>query len=339
LKIALLPTTPLGRLRLTALVLVPALVAVAGSMNAVAMPGCSFEGDPGPPSAERAALAARLEADVRTLAHDIGRRSEDVPDGLDRAEVWITGELAAAGYAVQREVYKGRRREVANLVAERRGATKPDETLIVGAHYDAAPGTPGADDNASGIAGMLALARAMSSRTPSRTVRFVAWVNEEPPAFWTEEMGSLVNARACRARGDDIRAVWSLETIGYYTDAPGSQKYPSPLDLFYPSTGNFVGFVGAFAHPALVRRTVATFRAHASIPSEGAAMPLWLPGVGWSDHWSYLQVGYPAVMVTDTAPFRNPHYHEASDLPDTLDYARMALVVEGLLAVVAAEAE
>jgi Zn-dependent M28 family amino/carboxypeptidase len=162
-------------------------------------------------------------------------------------------------------------------------------------------------------------------------MRFVAFVNEEPPYFLSGEMGSLVYAGRCKARGDKISAMISLETIGYFSDAPHSQTYPSRvLGAFYPKVGNFIGFVGNVHSRALLRRVVALFREHAKIPSEGAALPSFVPGVSWSDQWSFWRNGYRGIMVTDTAPFRYPYYHSASDTPDKLDYDRFTLVVSGM---------
>jgi len=198
---------------------------------------------------------------------------------------------------------------------------------------------PGADDNASGVAVVLALAEALHGTKPERTLRFVAFANEEPPSFWTEQMGSLVYARALKAKKENVVAMLSVESIGYYSDEANSQKYPRPFSLFYPSTGNFVGFVGNVRSRSLTRQVVRRFRDEARIPSEGAALPgsvkimgqpVGLQGIDWSDHWSFWQVGYPAVMVTDTAVFRNPWYHHVNDKPDTLDYRRMSLVTTGL---------
>jgi hypothetical protein len=143
-------------------------------------------------------------------------------------------------------------------------------------------------------------------------------------------MGSLVYAKQCRASGDGIRGAVVLESIGYFSDAPGSQPYPPPLNLFYPDKGNFVAFVGNLGSRALVHRSIASFRSRATVPSEGAAAPGFIPGVDWSDHWSFWQAGYKAVMVTCTATYRNPHYHKPTDTPDTLDYDRFARTVDGL---------
>jgi Zn-dependent M28 family amino/carboxypeptidase len=206
----------------------------------------------------------------------------------------------------------------------------------VGAHYDSVVGSPGANDNASGVAGLLALARRFAGKPRGQTLRFVAFVNEEPPYFQTEEMGSLVYAKRCQARGDNISAMVSLETIGYFSDAPGSQKYPSAgLGFFYPSKGNFIGFVGNTRSRALLRSAVSAFKKERKLPCEGASLPAVIPGIGWSDQWSFWQCGYPAIMVTDTAPFRYPHYHSSTDTPDKLDYDRFALVVSGMEKVIA----
>jgi Zn-dependent M28 family amino/carboxypeptidase len=177
---------------------------------------------------------------------------------------------------------------------------------------------------------MLALARSMTKDTPRRSVRFVAFVNEESPYFGTESMGSLIYARRCRAQQENVVAMLSLETLGFYSDADESQKYPLPLALIYPSKGNFIGFIGNVESVELVKQTVTAFRQSVLFPAEGAALPDAIDGVGWSDHWAFWQQGYPALMVTDTAMFRNPHYHQATDKPPTLSYDRLARVVSGL---------
>ena len=209
-----------------------------------------------------------------------------------------------------------------------------DEIVVIGAHYDTVSGSPGANDNGSGVAALLALARRFAARPVARTLRFVAFVNEEQPYFQTYAMGSRVYARRCGQRREKVVAAVSLETIGYFSDAAGSQKYPPLLSAVYPTTGNFIGFVSDLRSLPLVDRVTAAFRRRARFPSEKGAMPSALPGVGWSDHWSFWQEGYPAVMVTDTAPYRYPHYHLASDTPDKIDYDRLARVVDGLVGVV-----
>jgi hypothetical protein len=295
------------------------------------------EGHTGPlpaPSGEEVALAGALERDIRTLATDIGERNLRHPDALARAASWVEASFEESGYAVSHERYDVRGHEVANLFVERRGAREPETLVVVGAHYDSAPGTPGADDNASGVAALLALARAFGHATPDRTVRFVAFVNEEPPYFQSEHMGSLVHARTLAAEGASVSAMLSLETMAYFRDEAGTQEYPFPLSLFFPSTGDFLGFVSDLGSRDLLHRSIAAFRRDTPLPTEGAALPAGIPGVDWSDHWSFWQSDYPAIMVTDTAPFRNPSYHEPSDLPDELDYTRLARAVLGLVDVI-----
>jgi Zn-dependent M28 family amino/carboxypeptidase len=270
---------------------------------------------------------------VIELAEKIGERNVVKYDELKKAADYIEAGLRVAG-PVSRQTYSASGRPCDNLEVEIRGTSAPGEIVVIGAHYDSVMDCAGANDNASGVAGMLALARSLAKSAPSRSLRFVAFVNEEPPHFRTDAMGSRVYARRCRERGENVVAMLSLETIGCFSDAPESQKYPSPLGLCYPSEGNFIAFVGNVSSRSLVRRCVRTFRAHAAFPSEGAALPSFLPGVGWSDHESFWENDYPAVMVTDTAPFRYPHYHRSGDTPDKIDYERCARVVAGVERVV-----
>jgi Zn-dependent M28 family amino/carboxypeptidase len=283
-------------------------------------------------------LMETLHADVTMLAGTIGPRSVFQGDSLRRSADYLTGRLEAGGWTVRRLGYPVSGVWCENLEVERKGASRPDEIVVIGAHYDTVPSTPGADDNASGVAALLALAEwfAPPERRTPRTLRFVAFVNEEPIYFQSELMGSRVYARACRKRGDNIVGMVSLESIGYYADERGSQQYPLPLfKLFFPSRGNFLAFVGNRASKALVTRAARAFKASETLPVESAALPEALPGIGWSDHWAFWQEGYPAIMVTGTAPYRNPHYHAPTDTPDTLDYDRLRLAVIGLRAVVA----
>ncbi|MEY2584906.1 MAG: hypothetical protein QOD80_932 [Verrucomicrobiota bacterium] len=279
------------------------------------------------------ALRAELKADVEKLAGEIGERNMNRYPRLLAAAEFIESSLTSAGYAPRRDTYELRGRACHNLEVEIPGATR--EILVVGAHYDSVSGCPGANDNGSGVAALLALARRFAGKPARQTLRFVAFVNEEPPYFQTEEMGSFVYAKRCKERGDRITGMISLETIGYFSDAPGSQKYPSAgLGFFYPTTGNFIGFASDTRSRSLLRATVSAFRKAGKLPCEGASLPAMIPGIGWSDHWSFWQCGYPAIMVTDTAPFRYPHYHEQTDTPDKLDYDRFALVVSGMESVI-----
>ena len=280
-------------------------------------------------SPDEMGLREELRRDVQTLAGDIGERNLNRYPQLQAAAEFIESSFVRAGLQAKRDSYTLNSVLCHNIDAEVRGSSP--EIVLIGAHYDSVVGAPGANDNGSGVAATLALARRFAARSTSKTLRFVAFVNEEPPFFQTPQMGSFVYASRCKQRGDKIAAMISLETIGYFSDAPHSQKYPAPgLGIFYPTTANFIGFVGNFHSRALVRRAISLFRAQQKIPSEGAALPSFIPGVSWSDQWSFWQHGYPAMMVTDTALFRYRHYHEPTDTPDKLDYDRFALVVSGL---------
>jgi len=295
--------------------------------------GTSFRGALPALTLPQTVLASELRRDVTALAR-LGPRSTVFPEALHAAADDVARELGAAGYAVTRQAFEAEGVVCENVEAELRGASKPDEIVVIGAHYDTVDEAPGADDNASGVAAMLALARRMARERPARTIRFVAFVNEEPPNFQTRTMGSWQYAKRSRARSEKIVAMLSLEAIGYYDSESGSQQYPPPLNVLYPDRGDFIGFVSNVGSRALLRRALGTFRRHAHFPSQGAALPPAIPQAGWSDQWSFWQFGYPALMVTDTAVFRNPHYHRPTDTPETLDYERTARVVDGLLAVV-----
>ena len=256
--------------------------------------------------------------------------------GLKAAADHVEQAFRAAGLATARLPFQSGDYRCENVEGTLAGSEAKDEIVVVGAHYDSVRGTVGANDNGSGVAALLALARAFSGRPCARTLRFVAFASEEPPWFQTDAMGSLVYARACRDRKDRITSMVSLETIGFYSDADGSQQYPFPFGLFYPSRGDFICFVGNMGSAALVREAIATFRTTTQFPSEGGALPGWIPGVGWSDHWSFWKAGYPAIMITDTAPFRYPHYHTTGDVAAKIDYEKMARVVSGVERVVRA---
>lgn len=301
------------------------------------MPGRSFHGPLPELTEDETELRGRLESHVRALAGDIGERNVFTPDALARAEEYIRRAFDGSGYQVAEQTYDiplDPSLTVRNIEVEISGTASPGDVVIVGAHYDTVPGCAGANDNTTGMAAVLELARLLSARTMDRTVRLVAFVNEEPPFFRTDLMGSRLYARRCRERDENVVAMLSLETIGFYVDEPGSQKYPFPFSLFYPDTGNFVGFVGNLGSRGLTRRSIRAFRESTEFPSEGIAAPSWIPGIGWSDQWSFWREGYPGVMITDTAPFRYPHYHTPQDTPDRIDYDRFARVVMGVSRVV-----
>jgi Zn-dependent M28 family amino/carboxypeptidase len=299
-------------------------------------PGRSHRGPLAPLGIDEQALARRLARHVDRLAGEIGERNLWRPGALEEAARYVETEFAELKLPVELQTYDVEPwgRAVRNVGAELGGASRPDEIVVIGAHYDSVLGCPGANDNATGVAALIELARAAAVRRPARTLRFVGFVNEEPPFFQTPDMGSLRYARRARERGERIAAMISLETIGYYTDAANSQQYPFPFSLFYPSTGDFIAFVANLRSRALLHQAIGSFRRHARFPSEGAAAPAGIAGIGWSDHWAFWQQGYPALMITDTALFRYPHYHTALDMPDKIDYPRMARLVAGLAHVV-----
>ncbi len=325
----------LGAAALGVLCALLALCTLVGWLTMIRMPGSSFPGPLPALTAAQTALGEELRRDVTHLAADIGERNLFHHGALERAAEWIEAQLTHAGYTPQRQTFQVDGQPCHNIEVQIEGNDHHNEVVVIGAHYDSAPGTPGANDNASGTAALLALARRLRETPHARTLRLVWFTNEEPPHFQTPNMGSLRYARRAVERRERIVAMLSLETIGYYSTAQGSQQYPAAIGWLYPSVGDFIGFVADLGSRDLVRRALGAFRRHAPFPSQGAALPRMLPGVGWSDHWAFWQHGYPAVMVTDTAPFRYPHYHQRTDTPDKLDYARLARVVDGLRATIA----
>jgi Zn-dependent M28 family amino/carboxypeptidase len=255
---------------------------------------------------------------VETLAGTIGERNVTRPRAYAAAAEFIEQSLPSPS----RHTFDSG----VNIECEVRG---DDEIIVIGAHYDSVIGSPGADDNATGVAAVISLAKRI--RDSRRTIRFVAFANEEPPHFGTPAMGSYRYAQRCHERGEKIVAMLSLETIGYFTDEPKSQTYPAMLDFFYPPVGNFIAFVSNLRSARLLRRCVRSFK---GFPAQCGALPEMIAGVAWSDQWAFWQFGYPAVMVTDTALFRNPHYHTPADKPNTIDYARLETVVDGLAGVI-----
>jgi Zn-dependent M28 family amino/carboxypeptidase len=272
----------------------------------------------------------RLEVHVRTLAETVAPRHWKRQDNLDRAAAYVGAQLAEAGARVTEQVYAvegaGRYRNVIGSFGSESGGR-----VVVGAHYDAAGPWPGADDNASGVAGLLELARLLGAGTPAARVDLVAFTLEEPPYYDTPSMGSHVHAAALRRDGVAVRGMIALEMIGYFSDAPGSQRLPfSILKVVYPSTGNFIAVIGRLGETRLTRRVKRAMQGATTLDVYSMNAPTWVPGIDFSDHRSYWAHAYPAVMVTDTAFYRNDRYHTPRDTPDTLDYRRMAEVVRGV---------
>ncbi|HKO51149.1 MAG TPA: M28 family peptidase [Polyangiaceae bacterium] len=314
---------------------VPVLL-TAALLFATRMPGRPYSGELPASTPELRELSTRLREHVTMLAGTIGTRSLDRIENLTAAREYLVASLRPLESPVrtlQLEDVGPQGGHAKNVVFEV-VANGSGRIVVVGAHYDSIDTGPGANDNGSGVAATLELAARFAKTPADSNVRFVFFVNEEPPYFQNPGMGSLVNADNARKRGDPITAMLSLETIGYYSEHADSQHYPFPIGLFYPSRGNFLGFVGDLGARSLVRAAIGSFRRAEPFPSEGAALPATFPGIDWSDHWSFRRVGYPAIMLTDTALYRDPNYHRASDRPEQLNYDCLARVTRGVEAVV-----
>jgi hypothetical protein len=323
------------------LLVIVAVVALAaagyGALHYMtSMPGKPHRGALPPLTDEEAALGRLLERHITTIA----AREHNVVhyDELEKVARYIEATLASFGYAVGRQEFLVDGKPVRNIdvAIEPAGGSAEPDVIVVGAHYDSVSGSPGANDNASGAAAVIELARLLRDldTVGGKRIRLVLFVNEEPPYFRTEAMGSLRYARALAQRNERVVAMYSLETIGFYSSDPGSQVYPAPFGLMFPDRGDFVAFVGMMGSRALVRETMRSFRTHTSFPTIGGVAPDFIPGIGWSDHWAFAEQGFPAVMITDTAPFRYPHYHQPSDTPDKVDAEKVARVVKGIERVV-----
>jgi hypothetical protein len=336
------------RMLLFLAVLIAAVAVVIGGATyyMTGVPGRSYRGPLPPLTDNERTLVPRLKTHIEAVAsreHNVAHY-----DALETSARYIEATLGSFGYTVNRQSFSADdhasgSKSVRNIevVIEPREAGPATETVVVGAHYDSAPGAPGANDNGSGVAAVIELARLLADLqgTAARRIRLVLFVNEEPPYFRTEEMGSWQFASALKQRNERVVAMYSLETIGYYSDEPGSQHYPFPFGLIFPDRGDFLAFVGTLGARPLVRASIAAFRAQTKFPTIGGVAPASIPGIDWSDHWAFEQAGFPAIMLTDTAPFRYPYYHTAFDTPDKVDLARLARVVTGVEAMICDAAE
>lgn len=285
----------------------------------------------GPPAGLQAD-ATLLREEVRALTEDFGPRYYDKPENLARCRAFLIREFQRCGARTEEQTYQAGEREFKNVRAFFGEKSAP--RIVVGAHYDTCEEettavNPGADDNASGVVGLLGVARLLQQRRPANaTVELVAYCTEEPPYFSSPDMGSYRHASLLKEEQAVVRGVLVLEMIGYYSDAPGSQRYPVPLlRLFYPSKGNFLSLVGGVGDRRLLARTKRAMKGAAPLPVYSSCIPRALDLVHLSDHRNYWPFGYPAIMVTDTAFYRNDNYHQAGDAWQSLDYPRMALAV------------
>lgn len=275
-------------------------------------------------------LQRQLTKHVHTLAGDIGERNIFHPHALAAAADYIQQEWQQQGYEVEAQSYQVKGIDCANLEITRSGSNSDEPLILIGAHYDSVQGSPGANDNGSGVAALLELSRLFASITPKITVRFVAFVNEEPPFFFWQNMGSMIYADRARQRAEQIRFMVSLETIGYYPGSPGSQNYPPLFKWFYPNRGDFIAFVANLRSRKIMRQAARTFQQCSDFPLQHLATFSWIPGVAWSDQLAFWRRGYRAFMVTDTAFYRYPYYHSAQDTPDKIHYIPLAKVTEDL---------
>ena len=300
----------------------------------IGVPGRTHRGALPPLSAEESDLTRRLAAHIAAVAsrpHNVRHYAE-----LEKSARYIEQQLVALGYAPFAQVYRVDGRDVRNIAAtiEPPAAEPSPGSLVIGAHYDSVADVPGANDNGSGVAALIELARLCADLQGKATarIRLVFFVNEEPPYSHSPDMGSHRYAKLLAERGERVLGMISLETLGCFFDQPGTQKYPAPFGLVYPNTGNFIAFIGLLSPRSrrFLHAVVRSFRRHTAFPTIGGIAPAFIPGISWSDHWSFEQFRFPALMITDTAPFRYPHYHRVTDTPDKVDVESLARITRGL---------
>ena len=301
---------------------------------ALVVPGRSHTGALPAATDDEQAIARRLKEHVTAVAsvpHNLKYYA-----ALENSAQYIERILEALGYEVTRQVFTVAGRPVRNIEVERVAQSPEPPSLIIAAHYDSYDNAPGANDNGTGVAAVLELARLLKAWQPQRLrLRLVLFVNEEPPYYRTPDMDSWRYAKLLSERGEKVHGMISLETLGAFSDTSGSQNYPAPFGLLFPSTANFVAFVALTGSRGFLHEVMASFRRHTGFPSIGGAAPdALVPGVGWTDHWAFGSFGFPAIMITDTALFRYAHYHLSSDTPDKIDYDRLARITKGMERVV-----
>ena len=306
--------------------LLVALVLAAFGWTVASMPGASYAGPLPAITEEEEELARELALDVETIGRDIGPRGTHAPEKLAEAEDYLENRLRRMGLSVETVPHEARGRTSNTLVAQVTGARAPGEVILVGAHYDSAARRPGANANASGCAVLLAIASRVAAAPCDRTVRFVLFTDGAPPLAGREDSGAAAYASRAKQAQDKILLMIALDSLGTYRDDPGSQQVPFPLGPLYPDRGDFVAFVGSLTQRESVSRAVGIFRQASRFPSQGVALPGWLPGVGESDDAAFRAAGFRAIRITDPGPLRSSSWGGMSDTSDRIDVARMARV-------------
>jgi len=276
-------------------------------------------------------MTDNLKKHVKILSEDIGERNFIQYQNLELSADYIKQEFEKYGYNPQDQIYYLKGKSFRNIIATNKGRLQPEKTIIIGAHYDSVLGSPGADDNASGVAGLLELSRLLSENIFDKTIKFIAFTNEEPPFFMSKNMGSYRYAEEARKNGEDILGMLCLESIGYYSDKDKSQSYPLGFSFFYPDKGNFIVVVSNFNSRYLLKRIVKEFKEYSDFPIEShVGFSILAPAISFSDQWSFWKYGYKAVMITDTAFYRTPYYHTSEDTLDKINYQSLSYVIKGL---------
>jgi Zn-dependent M28 family amino/carboxypeptidase len=275
-------------------------------------------------------IRRNLYRHIKTLTDDIGERNSVNYDALEQTHRYIKGEMERSSFNLKDLSYKYRGHEYHNIIAEKIGHEFPDEIFITGAHYDTVIHSPGADDNSSGIAALLELVRLFDNYDNKRTIRFVAFTLEEPPFYGTSNMGSRVYAKACKAKRENIIMMIALEMLAYFTNKKNSQNYPTPdMAADHPNKGNFIGIVGNADSERIVDIVSTEMKNYADIPVESIISLPHMLGASFSDHGSFWEFGYRAIMITDTAFYRNPYYHQPEDTIETLNFKYFSKFVHG----------
>jgi len=293
--------------------------------------GWKFWGQDRECAEQSATVVNDLKNHVINLSHELGHR--DIFKGnkhnLEATADYISRHFKKHGYEVSYQEYAVAGVMAKNIIAEKTGSKEPKEIIICGAHYDS-NANPGADDNASGIAGLLELAKRMGKKETARTLRFVAFTNEEPPFFKTKDMGSMIYAATLVKKKENIKVAIIFDMLGYYSEEPFSQKYPPLIGPFFPNKANFIAQISNSKSSDIANQIDEAFRQKSHLPLQTIVLPSFVPGVDYSDHYSFWINNYRAVMFTDTAFYRNKNYHKASDTYETLNYPYMAELMDGL---------